>query len=73
MSNRKIYRKIAKENKMNMCEVKQAMQSALDYSFQNPNNPSIIKAYQNQVPRKGEVPTSDEFIKYAVQKLRNDT
>ena len=73
MSNRKIYRKIAKESKINMCQVKQAMQSALDFAFQNPNNPSIIKAYQNQVPRKGEVPTPDEFIQYAVQKLINKT
>lgn len=62
MSNRKIYRKIAKENKINMCEVKQSMQSALDYAFRNPNNPSIIKSYQNQVPRNCEVPTPDEII-----------
>ncbi len=73
MSNRKIYRKLAKESKISMCEVKQSMQSALDYAFRNPNNPSIINSYQNQVPRKDEVPTPDEFIKYAVQKLRNET
>lgn len=65
MSNRSIYRKIAKQNGISMKEVKIEMQAALEYAFTS-NDDSIIKAYQEQVPRRGEVPTPEEFIKYAV-------
>lgn len=69
MSNRKIFRKIAKENKLTVAEVKQDMQSALENAFKNPNNNGVIKAFQDRVPRKGEVPTPEEFIKYAATNM----
>jgi len=71
MSNRKIFRKIAKENKVTVAEVKQEMQAALEYAYTS-NDDGIIKAYQEQVSRKGEVPTPEEFIKYAINKVKTN-
>ena len=71
MSNRKIYRKIAKENNTTIVEVKREMQMALEYGYKNPSN-SIMKAHQNQVPHKGEIPTPEEFIAYVVDKIKKE-
>lgn len=66
MSNRSIYRKIARKHKVSVREVKQDMQDAINHAYQNtaPHN-TVTQAYQNRVPRKGEIPTVDEFIRYA--------
>ena len=48
MSNRKIYRQIAKKNGVTVAEVKGDMQSALKHAYESSNN-NIVKAYQNQV------------------------
>ncbi len=70
MSNRKLYREIAKKNGVSMKEVKHDMQEALNHAYNNPNANGIIKAHQNQVPKKDEIPTPDEFINYAVKKIK---
>ena len=67
MNHRKIYRKIAKGNGVTVAQVKRKMQSALEYAYKNSNNTRIIKAYQ------GEVPTPDEFIRCAVEKLKKES
>lgn len=69
MSNRSTYRKIAKKHGVTAKEVKQDMQDALNFAYNNPKNNDVIVAYQNQVPRKGDVPTPDEFINHATKKL----
>ena len=49
-----------------------------DYSndaYTNTPNDGITGAWQNRVPRKGEIPTVEEFIKYAtveVNKRKKD-
>lgn len=70
MSNRRIYRKIAKENHVSVSEVKQDMQAAINAAYENPPDDGITKTYQNRVPRKGATPTVDEFLNYARGELK---
>lgn len=70
MNNRRIYRKIARENHVSVSEVKQDMQAAINATYENPRHDGITKAYQNKVPRKGTVPTVDEFLAYARSELK---
>lgn len=71
MSMRSIYRKIAKEHGVSVAEVKRDMQAAIVHAYTHPPNDGVIGAYQNQVPRKGEIPTTEEFIKYATKKAKS--
>ena len=61
--NRKIYRQIAKKHKTNIGEVKREMQKAVDAAYVFPS------AEAENVPRKGEKPTIEEFIDYSVKKI----
>lgn len=71
MSMRKIYRKIARENGVSVKEVKEDMQAAITAAYQNPpKDGGVTAAYQRQVPRKGEIPTPEEFIRYAAGKVQ---
>lgn len=67
---KRIFRKIAKENKITISKVKEEMQIAIEYAYKNPND-GIIKAFQDRVPCKGEVPTPDEFIKYVTYMMKD--
>ncbi len=49
-------------------EVVKDMQDALDIAYQKPSN-DIVKFQQNNIPRTKEVPTPEEFIKYAIEKI----
>jgi hypothetical protein len=70
MSMRKIYRKVAKKHGVSVKEVKEEMQKALDHAYTNTPDDGVTGAYQKQVPSKGEIPTPDEFIKFAANKVR---
>lgn len=70
MSNRKTYRKIARENNISVAEVKQEMQAAINHAYQNAPNDGVTKAYQYRVPCKGTIPTVDEFLAYAKSELK---
>ena len=63
-SMRSIYRKIAKEHGVSVKEVKEEMQAALNAAYQNNRDP-VIAANQQRVPKKGEIPTVEEFLRYA--------
>lgn len=71
MANRKLYRKIAKENGVSHKEVKREMQLAIEYAYKNNQDNAEIKAYQNKVPHKGEIPTTDEFINFMVKEIKS--
>lgn len=73
MSMRSTYRKIAKENGITVAEVKQEIQAALNVTYENPPDDGVTIAYQNRVPRKDNIPTPDEFIRYAISEIRNKT
>ena len=61
MNKKSIYRKVAKEYGVSVQEVKQEMQAALEHTY----NDGITGAWQNKVPKKGEIPTPDELLRYA--------
>lgn len=71
MSMRNVFRKIAKENGVTLAEVKHDMQAAIDAAYSNPPDDGITKAYQQKVPRKNEVPTVEEFVRYAANELKS--
>lgn len=54
-----------------MEEVKREMQSVIDETYNNSKNTDITKAYQDIMPRKGEIPTVEEFICYMAVKAKN--
>ena len=60
---KKFYKKIAKENGISLAEVKRDMQEAIDAAYANPT------FHANCVPRKGAVPTTDEFIEYCAKRI----
>lgn len=62
--NRRDYRKIAKQHKVSVSDVKKDMQEAINEAYKNPT------MHANCVPRKGEVPTIDEFISYTANRVR---
>ena len=70
MSMRKIYRKVAKKHGVSVKEVKEEMQKALDYAYTNTLDDGVTGAYQKRVPSKGDIPTPEEFIKYAANKVK---
>ena len=73
MSMRKIYRKIAREHGVSPKEVREEMQAAIMKAYQKPPDDNITVAYQNRVPRKGEGPTPEEFIRYAAGQIKKET
>jgi len=62
--NRSIIRKIAKENGVSVAEARREMQAAINETYKNPNAAALA------VPRKGDVPTPEEFIVYVAQRVR---
>lgn len=71
MSMRKIYRKIARENGVTLADVRKDMKEAIDFGYNHCPNNGITAAYQNRVPRKGDVPTPEEFIRYAAAQVKS--
>ena len=73
MSMRKIYRELAKKHGVSVKEVREEMQAALTDAYTNPlNNNAITKAYQNRVPRQGEIPTPEEAVRYLAGKVKKN-
>lgn len=70
MSMRSIYRKIAREHGVSVAEVKHDMQIAINTAYDNPPDDGVIKAYQNRIPRKSDIPTIEEFIRYTVKEVK---
>ena len=73
MSMRKIYRKLAKKHGVSVKEIRQDMQAALTEAYTDPlNNNVITKAYQNRVPRQGEIPTPEEVVRYLAGEVKKN-
>ena len=62
--NRKIYRQVAKKNKVSVQEVKREMQKAIDAAYENPTSEA------REVKYKGDKPTAEEIISHVVQKIK---
>lgn len=72
MSMRQVYRKIAKEHGVTPAEVKRDMQAAIGHAYQNTPADGVTEAYQKQIPRKGKIPTAEEVIRFAAQKVKDE-
>lgn len=73
MSMRRIYRRIAKENKVSLSEVRTEIQIAVEVAYKNtPNDGGVIAAYQRRVPRRGEIPTPEEVICYVAGQVQGN-
>lgn len=71
MSMRRTFRKIARENGVSLAEVRADMQVAINTAYQNPpDDGGVILAYQRRVPRKGEIPTPEEVIRYTAGQIK---
>lgn len=71
MSMRRILRKVARENGVTLAEVRTEIQTAIETAYQNPPvDGGVIKANQQRVPRKGEIPTPEEFIRYSARQVQ---
>lgn len=63
MNMEKYYNKIAKENGVNVEQVKKDMQEAIDAAYASPNS------YARSIPCKGDKPTPDEFISFVENEI----
>jgi len=63
---RKLIKKVAKAHGVSPEEVKREIQVAIDSVYENPNEAASV------IPRKGDVPTIEEFIEYFVKRIPKD-
>lgn len=71
MRMRKLYRRIAQKNGVTEKEVRNEMQRAILWAYQNPpKDGDVTEVYQKCVPCKEEIPTPEELICYAVEKIQ---
>jgi len=61
---KKFYKGIAKKYGVSEEEVIRDIQATINETYKNPNAAAL------NVPRKGEVPTIDEIVAYAVKQIR---
>jgi len=61
-----IYKEIAKKYGVSVMEVKKEMQAAINAAYISPTSEA------ENVPRNNEIPIIEEFIDYAVGKIRED-
>lgn len=71
MGMRKIYREVARKYGVTVQEVKREMQAAIDAAYTNTPNDGVTRAWQNRVPRKGEMPTAEELIRYMAREAKD--
>ena len=67
----KILGQVAEADGVSIEEVKKEMQAAISAAYQNPSyDGGRTEARQKEVPCRGEIPTPEEFIRYAAWKLK---
>ncbi len=67
----KILGQVAEADGVSIEEVKKEMQAAISAAYQNPSDDGgRTAARQKEVPCRGEIPTPEEFIRYAAWKLK---
>lgn len=69
MSTRKMYRKLAKKHKTTVGEVKKEMQDAIYYAYQISSKDISVKAMQDKIPSKGEIPNVEEVVRFAANQI----
>lgn len=69
--NKKILKKIAKQNGVTVAEVERDMQAAINMAYENPHRNLVNIKAQNAVPRKGDIPTVKEFVRYMADTIKS--
>jgi len=59
-----LLKKIAKKHGIDISEVQREMQLAINMVYENPNAAALA------IPKKGVIPTADEFIRYCVGEIK---
>ena len=62
--NRKIIRKVAKQNGVSFNQVKNEMQIAINAAYKKPNSAALA------ISQAGTVPTPEEFMRYCTTQLK---
>lgn len=70
MDMRSIYRKIAKQNGVSVKEVKEEMQKAINYAWNNPDKTADVHFNQLKISPDGKKPSVDEFIRYCLSEIK---
>lgn len=65
-----IFEQIAAENHTTVAEVRREMEITIRAGFENPD--PEVQAQWAKVPRKGDIPTPDELIRYVVRQAKNE-
>lgn len=67
----RILEQVAKVNGVSVEEVRKEMQEAISTAYQDPpDDGGRTAALQKEVPCRGEIPTPEEFIRYAAGELK---
>ena len=66
----KILKQVAQSNGVTVEEVRRDIECTINECMNNPN--AIIQARWAAIPRKGEMPTVEEFIAYTTFMVRQD-
>ena len=61
-----LYQAVARIHGVTEEEVKAEMEKAIAAAYENPNEEAL------KVPRKGEIPTVEEFLAYAVKTIKGN-
>lgn len=69
MEFRELYQKIAEHYEVSESEVEREIEIAITDAFTNPHNDKQITQAQQQVPRRGEIPTPEELILYLCKQM----
>ncbi len=69
MNMRSVYRKVARKHQVSVQEVKTEMQKAIKEAWINPNKTIKQAKTQKEVKAKGSIPTIEEVIQYAQDKV----
>ncbi len=64
-----IFERIAAEHNTTVEEVRREIVAAVQAGFNNPD--PKVQVQWAQIPRKGDIPTPDELIRYVVRQTKN--
>jgi len=70
MNERKILRTVAKKYGISLAQVRAEIQESIRIAYEQTPTDSITAAYQNRIPRQGNIPTPEEFIAYVAKQVK---
>lgn len=69
---KRLFKEVARQYGVSDEVVKREMEFAVREAFTTPQDEEVIKL-QNQIPRKGKIPTLEEFLLYVIQEVQDET